>query len=138
LALTTRSFLLHAALRRGQADKCFQQAGRGGGALDELASSDAHGTHNDLRLVEISDGKHCGIRQFLMQKFHCAHRRSGIIGRNIDHQDIGISGLHPAHDRVRGRYRKTGAGMDRAGHAGSVHQHLEHGALLVVSGDDYD
>ena len=31
---------------------------------------------------------------------------------------------------------EIGAGMHGAGHAGTVDQHLEHGALLAIGGDD--
>ena len=99
---------------------------------------DAHGADDHLRLVEIADGKDGGFGQFLMQKFHSAHRRTRIVRRNIHHDHVGIGGLHPAHDWVRGRDRKTGARVYRPGYAGSVHQYLQHGALLVVRGDDHD
>ena len=62
----------------------------------------------------------------------------GIVGGNIDQNNVGIGGLHAPHDGIGGRDRKTGAGMNRARHTGAIDQHLQHGALLVVGGDDDD
>src|SRR5258707_15823071 len=66
---TARTLFLDAALGCGEANKCLEKIGGGGGTLDKLAGSRAHGIHDDLRLIQISDGEHSRIWQFLMQKF---------------------------------------------------------------------
>jgi len=61
-----------------------------------------------------------------------------ILGRNVDQQNLGIGCLHAARDRIGCGYRETGAAMNRSGHAGAIDQHLQHGALFIVGGYDYD
>ena len=46
--------------------------------------------------------------------------------------------LDPAHQRVGCRHRKTGMSVHRPSHAGTVHQNLQHGALLVIRCNDYN
>ncbi len=60
------------------------------------------------------------------------------VGRNVDENDLGIGGLDAAHDGIGRSYGKSGAGVNRLGYAGPIDQHLEHGPLLVISGDDND
>ena len=55
---------------RGQANEGFQQIGGGGGALDEFARACAHRIHDDLRLIQIADGKNGAIGHFLVQQFN--------------------------------------------------------------------
>ena len=87
---------------------------------------------------EASNGEDGSIGQFLVKELNSALCRSGIICRNVHQHDIGIGGLNAAHDRVGGGYGQTGAGVHGPGHAGSVHQHLKHGTLFIVGGDDDD
>src|ERR1700733_5271056 len=67
-----------------------------------------------------------------------SERGGGMIGRNIHQDNVGSSGLHAPDDWIGCCDRETGAGMNRAGYAGSIHQHLEHGALLIIGGHDDD
>ena len=136
--LAARTFLLNLALRRRQAHEGFEKIGGGGGALDEFASPGAHRIHDDLRLVETADGEHGRVGQFLAQKFDGAQSRGGIIGGNVDQENVRAGGLNAAGNRIGSRERKTGASMHRAGYAGAIHQHLQHGALLVIRGHDDD
>ena len=133
-----RAFFLNAALGGGEAHKGFEKIGSGGGALDELAGSGAHGAYDDLWLIEASDGKYGGVRKFLMKKLDGVHGRSGIIRGNVNEQDIGMGSLYAAHDGIGRGNGETGTGMNRAGHTGAIDQHLEHGALLIVRGHDDD
>jgi hypothetical protein len=136
--LTSRTSLLNLALGSSEANKSLQKVGGGGGTLDEFASAGAHGIYDDLRLVEIADGEHSCLGQFLVQKFNGAHGHGGIVGGDIDQENVGTGGLHAACDGIRYGDRKTGTGMDRASHASAIHQYLEDGALLIVSGHDDD
>src|SRR5580698_6344608 len=136
--LAPRTSLLNLALSCSEANKSLEKVRGGGGTLDELASAGAHGIYDDLRLVEIADGEHCCLGQLLVQKFNGAHGHSGIVGGNIDQDNIGAGGLHTARDGIGCRDRKTGAGMNRASYTGAIHQYLEHGALLIVGGHDDD
>ena len=121
-----------------QAHKGFEQIGGVGGAFDEFARSGAHGVDDDLRLVQIADGKDGGVGHFLMQQFDGAQSQRRIVGGNVDQSDVGIGAAHPPRDRIGGGHRKTGAGVNRARHTGAVDEHLQHGALLVIRGDNDD
>src|SRR5580704_4130056 len=133
---SSRAFLLHAALGGGESNEGFEKVGGGGGAFNEFAGPVAHRADNDLRLAEASDGEDSGLRQFLAKKFDGAHSDHMAVDRDIHQQDVGISGLHAAHDGIGGSHGESGAGMNRAGDAGAVDQHLQHGALFIVGGHD--
>ena len=75
---------------------------------------------------------------FLMDQLDGAQRQGVIVRGHIHQHDLGIGALHPAQDRICDHHRITGAGVHHARHAGAVHQHLQHGTLLAILGDDYD
>jgi hypothetical protein len=129
---------LNLALGSGQANESFQQISSGGRALDEFASPGAHGAHDDLRLVETSDGEDGLVGEFLAQKFNGAHGGGGIVDWDIDQDNVGSGGLHSPGDGIGCCDRETGAGMNCAGYAGAIHQHLQHGALFIIGGYDDD
>jgi len=132
------AFFLNPALGGGEANKGLEEVGGGGGAVNELASAGPHGIDDDVRLVEASDGEHGGVGKFLAKEFNGAHGGGGIIGGNINQEDVRMGGLDAAHDGIGGSDGKTGTGMNRAGHTGAIDQHLEDGALFVVGGYDDD
>ena len=131
-------FLTSSALRGGEAHERLQHIGGIGRPFDEFARPRTHGVDDDLRLVQVADGKNRGIGHFLMQQFDGSQGERRIVGGNVDQGHIGIRGAYPPGHRIRGGHRKAGAGMDRPRHTGAVDQHLQHRALLVVGGDNYD
>src|SRR3984885_11588375 len=133
---SSRTFLLTAALGGGESNKGFEKVGGGGGAFNEFAGPVTHGADYDLRLAEASDGEDSRLREFLAKKFDGAHRDHMAVGGDIHQKDVGIGGLYAAHDGIGGSHGESGAGMNRAGDAGAVDQHLEHGALFIVGGHD--
>src|ERR1700688_4021017 len=134
--LSSRAFLLNAALGGGEANKGFEKVGGSGGAFNEFAGSVTHGADNDLRLTEASDGEDGGLREFLAKKFDGAHSDDVTVDGDIHQNNVGIGSLYPAHDGIGGSHGESGAGMNRAGDAGAVDQHLEHSALFIVGGHD--
>src|SRR6202046_4333617 len=133
---SSRTFLLNPALGGGEPNNGFEKVGGGGGAFNEFAGPVTHGADNDLRLAEASDGEDSGIRELLAKKFDGAHSDHMAVGGDIHQKDVGIGGLYAAHDGIGGSHGKSGAGVNRAGDAGAVDQHLEQGALFIVGGHD--
>ena len=133
-----RPFPVNFPLRRGQPDEGFEQVGGGGGTLDEFARAGAHGAHDDLGLGHAAHRKDGGVPHFLMDQFDGPQRQGVIVRGHIHQHDLRAGALHPAQDRVGDHHRITGAGVHHARHAGAVHQHLQHGTLLAILGDDYD
>jgi hypothetical protein len=125
-------------LRGREAHEGLQQIGGVGRTFNEFACPGAHDIDDDLRLVQIADRKNSRVGHFLVQEFNGSQSQQRIVGGNVDQSHVGIGGSHPPGYRIRGSHRKTGAGVDRARHAGAVDQHLQHRALLVVRSDDDD
>ena len=123
---------------RGEAHEGLEQIGGRGGTFNEFAGSRPHGVDNDLRLVQIADGKDRGVGHLLMKKFNGPQSQSGIVGGNVDQGNVGIGSAYAPGHRIGGRHRKTCTGVNRARHIGAVDEYLQHRALLVVRGHDDD
>ena len=133
-----RPLTVNLPLRRSQPDEGLEQVGGGGGALDEFARAGAHGAHDDLRLGHTAHGKNRGVAHFLVDQFNGPQGQRVIVRGHVHENDLRAGALHPAQDRVRDHNRITGAGVHHARHAGAIDQHLQHGTLLAILGDDYD
>ena len=120
----------------GKADEGIKEVGGCGGTLDVFADAGTHGIDDELRLVHGAKGKDGGVGDFLMNQLDGTHGRSGVLGRDINQDDLGCVALGFKDGGIAGGERKSGMGADRAGDAGSVDQDLEHGTLIIVSGKD--
>ena len=131
------SFVRYFALRRSEPDESFQKIGGRGRPFDEFARAASHCMDDHLRLRHAPDREYGGIRQFLTQEFHAVHGNGGIVGGNIDQDYVGSRILDPAHHRICSRHGKRGRAVHGPGHAGSVHQDLQHGPLFPICGNNY-
>ncbi len=129
---------LRAPLRGGQPHKRFQQIGGSCWPLDKFAGARPHGVHDNLRLAEGSDGEHGRIGHFLMQQLNGPQGDRSVVAGNIDQDDVGSGSADAAHHWIGGSHGKAGTRVSRACHTGAVHQHLQHSALLVICGHDYN
>ena len=57
------------------------------------------------------------------------------VGGDIHQNHVGRKGLRFADDRIVGGQRQGGVAAHGAGHAGPIHQNLEHRALVIVRGE---
>jgi hypothetical protein len=78
------TFLPHTPLGRAKAHKGFQQVSRGCRALDKFPRPGPHCANDYLRLIEIADGKYCGVRHLLVQQFNRSQGRGRIVRRDVD------------------------------------------------------
>ena len=102
-----------------------------------FANSGAHGVDDDLRLGHGADTK-MAASGISWCRSSTARSAGDAVGGNIDQNYIGSEGLGRADDGVGRRHRQTGVGVHGAGHAGAIDQDLQHGALIVIGGDNGD
>ncbi len=130
------SFAARLATCGSQSHKRFQKIGRGSRPLDVLARPRPHSADDQLGLRQASNGEHGRIGKFLMQEFDGAQRRRDFFGGDVHQNHVGRKSLRLADDRIGGRQRQRLVTAHGARHAGSIHQDLEHCALVIVRGEN--
>jgi hypothetical protein len=131
---SARTFASGFAAHRGEADEGFQQIGGGGGALDKFPDSRAHGADDQLGLSHRADGEDGRFGDFLVKQFYRPERGCDAVGGDIDQNYVGRKGMSLTDDGVVGGQGHDLVAAHGMGHAGAIHENLQHGALVVVGG----